>query len=52
MDDLAPHALQIKKDKRFSLMIFVSGRLQTGQTTKLSMYRCNNLSKLSRRNFP
>jgi hypothetical protein len=48
MDDLAPHALHTRKDKRFSFTIFVSGRLQTGQTTKLSMYRCNNLPKLSR----
>jgi len=33
IEDFAPQALQTKKDKRFSLTIRVSGRLQTGQTT-------------------
>jgi hypothetical protein len=32
IDDFAPQASQTKKDKRFSLTIFVSGRLQMGQT--------------------
>jgi hypothetical protein len=52
MLDFAPHALHSKKDKRFSLTIFVSGRLHTGQIMKASMYLPNKRSKVSRGNFP
>jgi len=40
------------KDKRFSFTMFVSGRLQTGQITKLSMYLCSRRSNVSLGNLP